>query len=225
MYFFAKAMENESFEKSQRYLTQLLGYLEPLHSEMERESTEAYVSGPSGLPVRIAAILADSGWLEGLHLKARGCLSSDLLEFIRGAGYAFEIEAAPLGAFKLPFIDNELAIQRKTLNAFMEKAWLVYHAALLSAYTLKPLRFERVPSADGLEEVVRIREAPAESMEGQPPGLGADRLHSLNNALAGITSYVSLILEERKTDPDLQEKLGLVLEAAKRAAAVVPGWK
>jgi hypothetical protein len=43
--------------------------------------------------------------------------------------------------------------------------------------------------------------------------------------LAGITSYVSLILEERKTDVDLQEKLGLVLEAAKRAAAVVPGWR
>jgi hypothetical protein len=225
MYFSARAMQNESFEKSQRYLTQLLGYLESLHSEMERESTEGAATGPSGLPSRIAAILTDSGWLEGLHLKSQGCLSSDLLEFIRGAGYSFEIEAAPLGAFKLPFIDNELAIQRKTLNAFMEKAWLVYHAALLSAYTLKPLRFERVPSADGLEEVVRIREAPAESAEGHTPALGADSVHSLNNALAGITSYVSLILEERKADADLQEKLGLVLEAAKRAAAVVPGWR
>ena len=224
MYLLAKAMRNESFEKSQRYLTQLLGYLESLHSAMESESAEAGPTGPSGLPARISAILTDSGWLEGLHLKAQGCLSSDLLEFIRSVGYAFEIEASPLGAFKLPFIDNELVIQRKTLNAFMEKAWLVYHAALLSAYVLKPLRFERVPSADGLEEVVRIREAPAESDEGHTPALGADAIHSLNNALAGITSYVSLILEERKEDSDLQEKLGLVLEAAKRAAATVPGW-
>jgi hypothetical protein len=217
-------MENESFEKSQRYLNQLLGYLEGLNSEMESESAEAGTAGPWGLPARIAAILTDSGWLEGLHLKAQGCLSSDLLEFIRGVGYAFEIEASPLGAFKLPFIGNELAIQRKTLNAFMEKAWLVYHAALLSAYALKPLRFERVPSADGLEEVVRIREAPTEPGDGHTPALGADSIHSLNNALAGITSYVSLILEERKLDEDLQEKLGLVLEAAKRAATVVPGW-
>ena len=82
-----------------------------------------------------------------------------------------------------------------------------------------------MPSADGLEEVVRVREASAESDEGHSPALGADAVHSLNNALAGITSYVSLILEERKADKDLQEKLGLVLEAAKKAAVVVPGWE
>jgi hypothetical protein len=218
-------MQNDSFEKSQRYLNQLLGYLEGLNTEMESDSAEAVAVGASGLPARIAAILTDSGWLEGLHLKAQGCLSSDLLEFIRVAGYAFEIEAAPLGAFKLPFIDNELVIQRKTLNGFMEKAWLAYHAALLSAYALKPLRFERVPSADGLEEVVRIREAPSDPVEGHTPALGADAVHRLNNALAGITSYVSLILEERRDDEDLQEKLGLVLEASKRAATAVPGWE
>jgi hypothetical protein len=218
-------MQNDSFEKSQRYLTQLLGYLEGLYAAMDRDSAEAGPPGPWGLPSRIGAILMDSGYLEGLHLKAQGCLSSDILEFIRSIGYSFEIEAGHLGPFKLPFIDNELVIQRKTLNGFMEKAWLVYHTALLSAYSLKPLRFERVPSADGLEEVVRIRDAPPESSEGIQPPMGADSVHRLNNALAGITSYVSLILEERKQDSDLQEKLGLVLEAAKKAAAVLPGWE
>ena len=218
-------MLNDSFEKSQRYLTQLLGYLEGLYSAMDGESGEAGPPGPEGLPARLGAILTDSGYLEGLHLKAQGCLSSDLLEFIRGIGYSFEMEASPLGAFKLPFVDNELVIQHKTLNDFMDKAWLVYHAALLSAYTLKPLRFERVPSADGLEEVVRIREAPPEAVDSQTYSPGRDSVHSLNNALAGITSYVSLILEERKQDEDLQEKLGLVLEAAKKAAAILPGWR
>jgi hypothetical protein len=219
-------MENDSFEKSQRYLAQLLGYLENLYSSMDGESGEAGPPGPWGLPARIAGILSDSGYLEGLHLKAQGCLSSDILEYIRSIGYSFEIEAAPLGAFKLPFVDNELVIQRKTLNVFMEKAWLVYHAALLSAYTLKPLRFERVPSADGLEEVVRVRESAPDSTDGgHAPSVGADAVHRLNNALAGITSYVSLILEERKLDGDLQEKLGLVLEAAKKAAAVLPNWE
>lgn len=218
-------MRYDSFEKSQRYLTQLLGYLEGLHSAMEAESAEAGPKSPSGLPVRISAILTHSGWLEGLHLKAQGCLSGDLLEFIRGVGYSFEIEAVPLGAFKLPFVDNELVIQRKTLNGFMEKAWLAYHGALLSAYALQPLRFERVPSADGLEEVVRVREAPAESLDGHTLSLGADALHSLNNSLAGITGYLSLILEERKSDADLQEKLGLVLEAAKKASTTLPGWE
>jgi hypothetical protein len=217
-------MQNDSFEKSQRYLTQLLGYLEGLYSAMDGESAEAGPPG-SGLPARLAAILSDSGYLEGLHLKAQGCLSSDLLEFIRGIGFSFEIEAKPLGAFKLPFVDNELVIQRKTLNAFMEKAWLVYHAALLSAYTLKPLRFERVPSPDGLEEVVRVREAPPEAGEAHGPAVGAETVHRLNNALMGITSYVSLILEERKQDRDLQEKLGLVLEAAKKAATILPNWE
>lgn len=219
-------MENDSFEKAQRYLAQLLGYLEGLYSSMDGESGEAGPPGPWGLPTRIAGILSDSGYLEGLHLKAQGCLSSDILEYIRSIGYSFEIETRPLGAFKLPFIDNELAIQRKTLNVFMEKAWLVYHAALLSAYTLKPLRFERVPSADGLEEIVRVRESFRETPDGgHSPTVGADAVHRLNNALAGITSYVSLILEERKEDRDLQEKLGLVLEAAKKAATVLPTWE
>jgi hypothetical protein len=216
-------MQNESFEKSQRYLMQLLGYLEGIHSAMDRDAAEAGPPSLAGLPVRLASILSDSGYLEGQHLKAQGCLSSDLLEFIRGSGYAFEIEAVPLGAFKLPFIDNELVIQRKTLNGFMEKAWLVYHAALLSAYTLKPLRFERAPSTDGLEEVVRVREASPGSPDAQAVSLDADTVHLVNNALSGITSYVSLILEERKQDKDLQEKLGLVLEAAKRAAEILPG--
>ncbi len=216
-------MQNESFEKSQRYLMQLLGYLEGIHSAMDRDAAEAGPPGPAGLPARLGAILTDSGYLEGLHLKAQGCLSSDLLEFIRSIGFAFEIEAGPLGAFKLPFVDNELVIQRKTLNDFMEKAWLVYHAALLSAYTLKPLRFERVPSADGLEEVVRVREAAPGSLEAQTGIMGSETVHHLNNALSGISSYVSLILEERKQDTDLQDKLGLVLEAAKQAAAILPG--
>ncbi|MEO6095981.1 MAG: hypothetical protein ABIW76_09930 [Fibrobacteria bacterium] len=215
-------MQNDSFEKSQRYLTQLLGYLEALYSAVDRASAEADPPGPWGLPARIGAILMDSGYLEGLQLKAQGCLSTDILEFIRGIGYSFEIEATQIGAFKLPFIDNELVIQRKTLNVFMEKAWLTYHAALLSAYSLKPLRFERVPSADGLEEVVRIREAPPESVEAHAPMLGAVSIHALNNALMGINSYVGLILDERRQDADLCEKLGLVLEAAKKAAALVP---
>jgi hypothetical protein len=218
-------MQNDSFEKSQRYLTQLLGYLEGLYTAMDRDSAEAGPPGPWGLPPRIGAILMDSGYLEGLHLKAQGCLSPDILEFIRGIGYSFEIETAPLGAFKLPFVDNELVIQRKTLNPFMEKAWLVYHASLLSAYSLKPLRFERVPSADGLEEVVRVREAAPDDVDAQLPPVGAEAVHRLNNALAGITSYVSLILEERKQDGDLQEKLGLVLDAAKKAATALPNWE
>jgi hypothetical protein len=34
--------------------------------------------------------------------------------------------------------------------------------------------------------------------------------------------YVSLILEERKVDTDLQQKLGMVLDAAKQAASSLP---
>jgi hypothetical protein len=205
---------------------------------MDRDVLEAGRPGLDGLPARLASILVDSGYLEGLHLKAQGCLSSDLLEFIHDSGYAFEIEATPIGAFKLPFIDNELSIKRKTLNEFMEKAWLVYHGALLSAYTLKPLRFERMPftkglangfangmangMAEGLEEVVRVREALPDG-DAQAASLGADTVHHVNNSLFGIASYVSLILEERKQDQDLREKLELILEAAKRASALLPG--
>ena len=217
-------MENGSFEKTQRYLMQLLGYLEGIHSSMDWESTEEGTAEfPSGLPPRIEAILAHSGYLEGMRLKAQGCLSSDILEFIRTVGMAFEIEAAPRGAFKLPFLDAEIGLQRKTLNDFMEKAWLVYHAALLSAYALRPLRFERRASEDGLEETLRVQEASGDLPDGRAwDGIAPDAVHTLNNVLSGILGYVSLILEERKADKDLQEKLGLVLDAAKRAASALP---
>lgn len=202
---------------------QLLAYLEGLHSSMDWDSLDAGTEHPSGLPPRIEAILSHSGYLEGMRLKSQGCLSSDLLEFIRTVGMAFEIEAVPQGAFKLPFIDGEIGIQRKTLNDFMEKAWLVYHAALLSAYTLRPLQFERSPSADGLEEVVRIRESlqPPEHRQATD-GIAPEAVHALNNGLFGIMGYVSLILEERKSDTDLQQKLGMVLDAAKQAASSLP---
>ena len=219
-------MESGSTDKAQRYLQQLLGYLEGIYASLEPESE----SGPApGLPPRMAQILSGSGYLEGLRLKAQGCLSSDLQDFIRGIGIAFEMEVAPRGAFKLPFLDNELVLQRKTLNAFMERAWPVYHAALLSAYSLRPLRFEKLPShpADQMEEALRIAEAagpggaPDDEAPGAEPEMGPEARHRINNALGGITSYVSLILAERKADADLQKKLGVVLEAAKRAADAV----
>ncbi len=203
---------------------QLLGYLEGVHSSMDWDTLEDGThEQPSGLPPRIEAILSHSGYLEGMRLKAQGCLSSDILEFIRTVGMAFEIEAVPQGTFKLPYLDGEIAIQRKTMNDFMEKAWLVYHAALLSAYTLRQLQFERSPAANGLEEVVHIRES-LPNLESRWAGVGItpDTVHTLNNGLSGIMGYVSLILEERRADPDLQQKLGMVLEAAKHAAASLP---
>jgi hypothetical protein len=103
----------------------------------------------------------------------------------------------------------------------MEKAWILYHGSLLSAYAMKPLRFEKTSaSSDGLEETVRVTEAPTNSHSPNPPAaLSPDTLHFLNNALMGITSYVSLILSERKDDKELQGKLELVLEAARKVAA------
>lgn len=214
-------MERIAFERTQGYLGHLVGYLEGLCTSMQWEIGPAQADGHA-LPDRVVQILVDSGFMEGLHLKAQGLLSPELQEFIVGVGFAFEVQVSLPGPFKLPFIDNEAAIQRKTLNAFMEKAWVVYHGALLSAYAMRPLRFERSSaSPDGLEETVRVREAPPGSGEaaGHTAAMAPESIHALNNALTGITSYVSLILAERKGDGDLQAKLGLVLEAASKAAA------
>lgn len=211
-------MERMAFEKTQGYLALLIRYLEGLHTSLEWDSEPDAGVAPIVLPDRITAILRDSGHLEGLHLKAQGILSQELQEFISGIGMAFEMEVSIPGPFKLPFLGSEMDIQRKTLNSFMEKAWIIYHGALLSAYAMRPLRFERVSaSQDGLEETVRVTEtAPAGGAAS--PAMSPESLHILNNALMGITSYVSLILGERKDDKELQEKLELVLEAARKAA-------
>lgn len=207
-----------AFEKTQGYLALLVRYLEGLYTSLEWES-EHHSPGAQPLPDRITAILTDSGHLEGLYLKSQGLLSQDLQEFITGIGLAFEMEVALPGPFKLPFVGNEAGIQRKTLNPFMEKAWVVYHGALLSAYAMKPLHFEKISATqDGLEEVVRITETPPGG-NGSASVMSPETLHILNNALMGITSYVSLILGERKDDKELQAKLELVLEAARKAAA------
>jgi hypothetical protein len=210
-------VERQPFEKTQEFLAQLVRYLEGLTTGM-RWDPPSGLFPDAELPDRIVQILVDCGYVEGLNLKAQGILSGELQDFITGIAFAFEVQVALPGPFKLPFVDNEAAIQRKTLNAFMEKAWVLYHGALLSAYAMKPLRFERISaSPDGMEVVVRVREAPQEA--GQPGGqaMSPETAHYLNNALMGITSYVSLILSERKDDKELQNKLGLVLEAAQRA--------
>lgn len=242
-------MERSEFERTQGFLSQLLRYLEALHTRLEWESDpggreaggggreaagsggedgEAGTEGRAGsgagsesaeLPARIARILADAGHLEGLHLKAQGLLSQELQEFIHGIGFAFELEVTFPGAFKLPFVDNEASLRRMTLNAFMEKAWMVYHGSLLSAYAMKPLRFRRdSASQDGLEAAMRVTDSAPEAGGGTKP-MSPETLHILNNALMGITSYVSLILGERADDEELRSKLELVLEAARKAAA------
>lgn len=238
-------MERSEFERTQGFLAQLLRYLEALSTRLEWESEPggreaaggsrergdaggesppgdmAAGAGPrdAGLPARIARILADTGHLEGLHLKSQGLLSQELQEFIHGIGFAFEVEVAFPGPFKLPFVDNEASIRRLTLNPFMEKAWMAYHGALLSAYAMKPLSFRRVSaSQDGLEEAMRITDAAPDAEGGAKP-MSPETLHILNNALMGITSYVSLILGERADDEELRSKLELVLEAARKAAA------
>jgi hypothetical protein len=217
-------MERSEFERSQGYLAQLLGWLEALAGAVAPEGSNSPADGDPPLPDLIERILADSGRLEGLHLKSQGILSHELQEFITGIGFAFEVAVSLPATFKLPFTDQDAALQRKTLNPFREKAWVAYHSALLSAYAMRPLRFHRVgASPDGLEETLRVREA-AEGEEAQAaPPLAQGALHALNNALAGITSYVSLILNERKEDAELQAKLGLVLEAAYKAATAAKG--
>ncbi len=228
-------MEPESFGKTERYLAQLLGYLESVHASMDwgPEDGGDGKASTDGLPQRIQSILYESGYLEGLHLKARGCLSSDLAEFIAAVGFAFEIEAKTMGTFKLPFLENEISIQRKTLNDFMEKAWTIYHAALLSAYAMRPLRFERImpagtahseaPASGGLEGSYRILASlPDKQPVGSPEGFSGETVHTLNNVLSGILGYVSLMLEEHKRSPELVEKLDLILEATKRAVSALP---
>jgi len=220
-------MERSDFERTQGFLAHLLRYLEALSTRLEWDSDApgrgADSAGASGLPLRIAQILADSGHVEGQHLKSQGLLSQELQEFIQGIGFAFELEVTFPGAFKLPFVDNEASLRRMTLNPFMEKAWLVYHGALLSAYAMKTLRFQRATaSQDGLEETVRVTDTAPEGEGGNKP-MSPETLHILNNALMGITSYVSLILGERKDDKELQSKLELVLEAARKAAASAKG--
>ncbi|HLP40892.1 MAG TPA: hypothetical protein VK465_05245 [Fibrobacteria bacterium] len=212
-------MERNAFERTQGYLDHLVRYLEGLSTSMEWDIDEAPHRNAYGMPARLARVLVDSGQLEGLHLKSQGILSQELQEFIVEVGFAFEVAVVLPGPFKLPFVDNEAVIQRKTLNPFMEKAWAVYHSALLSAYAMRPLRFEKVgDSADGMEASMRVREAPPEGSQ-DSSAMSPETVHYLNNALMGITSYVSLILGERKDDPDLASKLELVLEAARKAAA------
>lgn len=234
-------MERSDFERTQGFLSHLLRYLEALSTRLEWDADPsgrkaeapgrdagshgrgADPHGGPDLPPRIAQILADAGHLEGLHLKSQGLLSQELQEFIQGIGFAFELEVAFPGPFKLPFVDNEATLRRMTLNPFMAKAWLAYHGALLSAYAMKPLRFRReAASQDGLEEAVRVTDAAPEGEAGARP-MSPETLHILNNALMGITSYVSLILGERKDDKELQSKLELVLEAARKAAASAKG--
>lgn len=214
-------MERSEFERSQGYLNQLLGWLESLSGSIAPEGP-AHRGSEAPLPDLIARLLANSGHLEGLHLKSLGLLSHELQDYIAVIGFAFEVEVSLPAGFKLPFTDQEAALQRKTLNPFREKAWIAYHGALLSAYAMRPLRFQRVSSSsDGLEEVLRVRESAP--VDRAAPALSEVSLHALNNALAGITSYVTLILNDRKDDAELQSKLSLVLEAAYKAAAVAKG--
>lgn len=212
-------MDRQEFERTQGCLAQLVRYLEALSTGLDWENEPAG-QGAAGLPPRLAQVLVDMGHLEGMHLKAQGLLSQELQEFITGIGFAFEMEVSLPGPFKLPFVDHEASIQRKTLNPFMEKAWIAYHGALLSAYAMKSLRFERISvSQDGLEESVRVTDTADPKDAGPAKAMSPESLHYLNNALMGITSYVSLILGERKDDKELQAKLELVLEAARKAAA------
>ena len=260
-------MENGAFEKTQRYLMQLLSYLEEIHTSMDWESETKMPSGEShaaresdtasvgtefsqGFSNRIANILSQSGYLEGMHLKAQGCLSSDLIDFIRSMSMAFEMAAEPQGNFKLPFVHSEIRLQRKTLNDFMEKAWKVYHESLLSAYSMNPVRFEVLESENQLEKTLRIVEANKSGVAGEAGsadnaggagaggasgtghaghaghgghvgiswnGIPAETVHTVNNLLSGILGYVSLMIEERKSDIGLHEKLQLILEATQQA--------
>jgi len=198
-------MENGAFEKTQHYLMQLLSYLEGIHTSMDWESETKMPSGEShaasdsdalgvgsefsqGFSNRIANILSQSGYLEGMHLKAQGCLSSDLIDFIRSMSMAFEMAAEPQGNFKLPFVHSEIRLQRKTLNDFMEKAWKVYHESLLSAYSMNPVRFEVLESENQLEKTLRIVEANTSGVTGEA-GAG-DHVGGAGAAGAGAAGHV-----------------------------------
>ncbi len=212
-------MDNQVFERTQAYLSKLIPYLESLYSGHEE-------SDPSPFPARIEHLLQECGYLEGMRLKEQGFISSELEDFIQNIGFAFEIEAKPGRPFKLPFVGNEIAIQRKTLNAFMEKAWVFYHSALLSAYSLRNLNFEsQSPDSAGMETVYRITESSELSgLAVEEEGFSNQFAHKLNNYMSGIISYTSLMLSEQKEGPETLERLQLIWESAQKSADLIKDY-
>ncbi len=212
-------MENQVFERTQAYLTKLIPYLESLYSGHEQSES-------SHFPVRIQHLLQECGYLEGMRLKEQGFISSELEDFIQNIGFAFEIEAKPGRPFKLPFVGNEISIQRKTLNAFMGKAWMVFHAALLSAYSLRNLKFaSESPDSAGMETVYRIVEdSELAGLAVEEEGFSNQFVHKLNNYMSGIISYTSLMLSEQKEEPETLERLQLIWESAQKSADLIKDY-
>jgi hypothetical protein len=144
-------MDADFFSLTQRHLASLITFAEDIGSTLDfagpSNSENSAPPGDESNP--LAALFRASGRLEGLRLRERGLLSSDLLDYVQELAMTFEMEVKPSGPFKLPFLGQSLILERKTLNSLRQMAWEAYHAELFSAYALKSLFFIQQEATPG----------------------------------------------------------------------------
>lgn len=226
--------ENEELQAcksaTQTALAQIMAYLEPICRTLQEEN--AVDGNPDGtnlnplsaaMPEHALCLLHDTGYLEGLRLKAMGALSGDLLGLIEEIDMCFEVAVKfdanfKPAAFKLPFVGIGFQIECKSMNPWRAEAWRIFHGGLLSAYALQPLHLEKQGQASPFEvdHVVKAGEDPLLS---KPQDVSKEVAHSANNLLTGILNYASLILKESPVAGQTAERLALIQEAARKLAA------
>lgn len=211
-------MEDWGYQEARGLLAPLLDYLEEWQASLGGAWEKREV--PESLPTRLGRIFENLGHLEGMRLKSQGLLSQEVEAFIRTLSPVFGAETQVVGPFKLPFLGAEFRLRYGEVNLFRHRAWLLYHQTLLSAYALRPLRFQALSpmGPEAFEHAVRLEEAPV--LTEQAPAL-SEAAHRLNNQLAGILSFASLMLAEDRYDGETAQRLALIRESALKAAEIV----
>ncbi len=213
---------------AQAALSHLLSYLEPMCrtlAEEEDSGGEANAkSGPSHdsphehyWPQRAHCLMHDTGYLEGLRLKALGALSGDLSGLMQELALCFEAEVFFEASLKLPFVGHRFHLECKSMNPWRVEAWRVFHGGLLSAYAMHPLHLHWEEPRNPLEAflVVQEGEEPTLAKAAEMP---REIAHGAGNLVTGILNYAALILKEKPEESSLSEKVGLIQEAARKLA-------
>lgn len=216
---------------AQAALSHLLSYLEPMCRTLaEEEGPSAESNAKSGpgpdfsnwpqphfWPQRAHCLMHDTGYLEGLRLKALGALSGDLSGFMQELALCFEAEVRFEAPLKLPFAGHRFQLECKSMNPWRVEAWRVFHGGLLSAYAMQPLHLHWEEPRNPLEALLVVREGEEPSLA-KATEIPREVAHGAGNLVTGILNYAALILKEKPVEAPLAEKVGLIQEAARKLA-------
>jgi hypothetical protein len=207
-------MDPRVYRETEQQLNALCRFVRAVQEEPDRLD-----SSPTSIHKGLSTLFQHQGRLEGNLLKGWGLISEELQTVLEHYTRCLQVEVTFSSPFSVPFEGKSIQLRAsgEKTDVFLPLC-IVFLEALLSSYSIKPLKLSSLDPKASYIYTVQEKEEVASGVFSEETGgeWGKEFRHQMNNYLGGITSFASLLSKEaveKQGLDSLEESREAILEA------------